>query len=145
MAAKRMAFTTAVKNRDTIEFDLDDVTYHFTPGKRSGMTLAVMDADSTEGAAAGLGKGLLDWFSDGLAEGEAERLRDRLLDPKDDFDTEDLSELANAMLGAASGRPPTSRSASSTSPGETGKSSTPEPLKEDLTLLTSPSTDSSGG
>ena len=143
--AGSLAYTTAVKNRDVITFTVDGVEYHFTPGKRAGMTLAVLDSDTTEGANAGVGKALLDWFSDGLPDEESTALRDRLRDPKDEFDGDDLGMLARNMLEAVSGRPFTSRSESSPSPAPTGKSSTPTPSSEDSTLLTLPSTDSSDG
>lgn len=104
-------FTTKERVPQVIEFDLDGEHYVFTVPKRSGLIMSVVttvgingrgstDADSV--------KDLLNWIGEGLPEDQATRLLDRLTDPNDDFDLDNINEIARFLL-AESGKRPTRR------------------------------------
>lgn len=140
-----LAFTTAVKNRELIEFSIDDVVYHFTPRKSTAMQLAIWDAPDTDTMNGEFSKALVDWFSDGLPEEEALRIRARLEDPDDDFEGTDVGNIAQGLMAQVSGRPFGSPPASAPSRPSGGKASTPTPSSEASTPSPSPSTGSAAG
>jgi len=88
MAATK-SFTTAARRvrAEPIEFDLDGVTYHFTPPKTIGVFLTAI-----EGGTAMI-EYQLNWLDAGLPRDEAAIIRDRLL------------EVVGYLLGEAVGRP----------------------------------------
>lgn len=104
-------FTTKQREKETIEFILDGETFHFTPPKRAGLIMSVvastgLDKQTTDNDSA---RDLLNWVSDGLGD-EAERILERLQDPDDDFDLEQLNEVARYLLAQSSNRPTRRRS-----------------------------------
>lgn len=100
-------FETKEKEAKVVEFELDGRTLKFTTPKRAGLIASVvnnvgldsrnLDTDST--------RDLLNWIGDGLPEEDAEWLLARLTDPEDDFDLEDINEVAKYILGQNSNRP----------------------------------------
>ena len=117
-------FTTTKKDYSPIEFEIDDEHFVFTPHKQASMILPLMDPDSDMPEAQAT-KAFFDWLGEGLPEEQLEVLIDRLKDPKDQFDTEDLAVIARGLMEEVnSQRPPTSRSGSSRSPSKTGPRST---------------------
>jgi hypothetical protein len=133
-----LAFTTAVKSHEPIEFELDGEAYHFTPPKTARITLAALKIDGDNSRAAAVGLAVIDWMSDGLPDEEAKRLELRLNNPEDDFDIPDLVKIADALMARVSGRPFGSLLDSSPSPQNDGKPLTPEPSSVASTPSTSP-------
>lgn len=118
-----LEFTTAKKRRDPLDFTLDGETYHFTPTKTAGVVLALADGDNTE-----VMKQTFDWLSHGLPDDEAQRLIDRLNDPDDDLDVDDLGTIISGLQEEIAGRPttpPAGSSASSTANGRSSKGGRP--------------------
>ncbi|MBE3130031.1 MAG: hypothetical protein IMZ54_04830 [Acidobacteria bacterium] len=140
-----LAFTTAVKNRELIVFDIDGVVYHFTPSKKVGMDLAIWDASDADSMAGEFSMALVDWFSSGLPDEEALQIRARLEDPKDEFDGTDIGRIAQGLMTEVSGRPFGSPPASATSPQSGGKPSTRTPSSTASIRSTSRSTASAVG
>lgn len=95
-----LEFTTAAKRRDPITFTLDGTEFTFQPAKTARVILGFIDDEEGAGATA-----LFDWLGTGLGEDQEKVLFDRLRDDNDDFDTNDLMEIAKDLLGAVSGRP----------------------------------------
>lgn len=107
-------FKTAERPKQVIEFDLDDEHYVFTAPKRSGLIMSVVTNVGLDGKGSTESdsvKDLLNWVSDGLPESQSERLLARLQDPEDNFDLEQLNEIARYLLGQTSNRPTRRRSA----------------------------------
>jgi hypothetical protein len=100
-------FTTTKKEAKVVDFDLDDRHLVFTVPKKSGLIASVvnnvgldarnLDTDST--------RDLLNWLGDGFSDEDGKWVLDRLSDPDDDFDLEDINEIAKYILGQASNRP----------------------------------------
>lgn len=101
-----MEFKTAKRRAEVVEFTIDGGdTYHFTPPKKAGMILPALHADDADSASFEAMRGSFDWLSDGLAEGESEKLEAKLRDPKDDFDFDNLQEIIKWLTTRVSGRP----------------------------------------
>lgn len=88
-------FKTAAKARTAIEFELDEVSYTFTPPKSAAMVMPLLDGGAGDAVVVKAG---LDWLRDGLADGQYEALVSRLKDPKDDYDLPDLEELLEWLV-----------------------------------------------
>lgn len=97
-----LEFKTAKKSRQPIEFTLDGDKYKFTPHKNAGVMLALAEGDYAE-----VMKQTFDWLSDGLPEAQNKRLIDRLKDPEDEFDENDLQEIIANLQKEVAGRPTT--------------------------------------
>jgi hypothetical protein len=94
----------------TLTFRIGDEDYSFKVPKSYGLVSAVRAAQAGAGAAEGQAEvAMFDriegWLFDSMAEGEADRLRARLLDPDDALDTEHILEVFQELVKAASDRP----------------------------------------
>jgi hypothetical protein len=92
------AFTTATKRRKPISFTVDGTEFEFTAPKQAGMILDYLESGDEIGA-------LFDWVNEGLGEDQAKVLEDRLKDPDDDFDIDELTKIAEWLVEQATGRP----------------------------------------
>lgn len=100
-------FVTQEKERKTVEFDVDDRHIVFQVPKKSGLIASVvnrvgldsrnLETDST--------RDLLNWLGEGMTEEDSKWLLERLLDADDEFDLEDINEIAKYILGQTSNRP----------------------------------------
>ena len=100
-------FETKAKEAKVVEFELDGRMLKFTTPKRAGLIASVvnsvgldsrnLDTDST--------RDLLNWLGEGLSEEDSDWLLSRLTDPDDDFDLEEINEVAKYILGQNSNRP----------------------------------------
>lgn len=100
-------FVTQEKERKTVEFDVDDRHIVFQVPKKSGLIASVvnkvgldsrnLDTDST--------RDLLNWLGEGMTEDDSAWLLGRLLDPDDEFDLDDINEIAKYILGQTTNRP----------------------------------------
>jgi len=100
-------FVTQEKERKIVEFDVDDRHIVVRVPKKSGLIASVinkvgldsrnLDTDST--------KDLLNWLGEGMTEEDSEWLLGRLVDQDDEFDLEDINEIAKYILGQTSNRP----------------------------------------
>lgn len=105
MAGKQ--FYTKEKEQKIVEFEWDDRPLRFTVPKKSGLIASVvnnvgldarsLDTDST--------RDLLNWLGEGFSEEDSQWIFDRLTNPDDTFDLEDVNEMAKYILGQASNRP----------------------------------------
>lgn len=117
-----LEFQVAKRHRDPIVFHLsDEPDYEYTwqPQKTAGIALAVADEDDTK-----VMKRTFDWLSDGLPDEQAQHLIDRLEDPEDDLDIEQLGVVIEGLQEKTTGRPTTSEAGSRASRRKTGRSST---------------------
>lgn len=114
-----LEFTTAKKRKEPIHFVLDGEAYEYTPQKSADTFLSAVDGDEM-----GIVRNNFDWLSNGLSDEQAQRLIDRLKDPEDDFDVDDLGNLVTGLQEQIAGRPTTSRAGSSGSQTKNGQSST---------------------
>jgi len=99
--------TTKQRERQSVEFTLDGETFTFTSPKRaelimSAITTVGLDKTSTDGDSV---RDLLNWLGEGLGDEQAERILGRLRDPEDDFDLDQVNEIARFLLGQSSNRP----------------------------------------
>jgi hypothetical protein len=90
--ADDLVFRTAKKRREAVEFTLDDKTYSFNPPKIARAMLPVIQGDESEA------KATLDWLKAGLSEDDYSHLISRLEDDDDDFDFEDIGNLAESLV-----------------------------------------------
>ena len=100
-------FVTQQKEQKIVEFDIDDRQIVFQVPKKSGLIASVansvglhsrnLDTDST--------RDLLNWLGEGMTEDDSKWLLARLVDPDDDYDLEDINEMAKYILGQTSNRP----------------------------------------
>lgn len=107
-------FTTKERPPKITEFDLDGEHYVFTAPKRAGLVMSVVTTVGVDGKGSTDSdsvRDLLNWVGDGLPEDQAARLLGRLQDPDDDFDLENMNEIARYLLGQSSNRPTRRRSA----------------------------------
>lgn len=132
-----LEFTTAKKRREPIKFSVDGEQYEYVPQKQAGMALALRDGNETE-----VMREMFDWLSDGLPEEQAQRLIDRLKDPADEMDIDDLGKLIGDLQDQIAGRPTTSRAGSSDSRTTNGQSSTAGRRRKASTSSTSATTGS---
>lgn len=91
-------FNTAVKRRQPIPFTVDGTGYEFQPPKHAAMVLDYLENGDEMGA-------LFDWVNEGLGEEQAGTLTERLQDPEDDFDIDELTKIAKWLVEQSSGRP----------------------------------------
>lgn len=108
------SFKTKTREKQVIEFELDGETFKFTPPKRAELIMSVvssvgLDGRSTEADSV---RDLLNWIGDGLSEEQRDRLLARLRDDEDDFDLDQVNEIARYLLGQSSNRPTRRRSGS---------------------------------
>lgn len=94
-------FKITKRSREPIEFDIegDDYTYVFTPPKTATAVLPVLDGEASEI------KATLNWLSDGLPEEQNTHLINRLKDPKDDLDLEDVGGYVERLMEIMAARP----------------------------------------
>jgi len=107
-------FKTGERPRRVIEFILDDETYTFTAPKRSGLIMSVVTSVGVDGKGSTESdsvRDLLNWLGDGLSESQSAAILARLQDPDDDFDLDNINEIARYLLGQTSNRPTRRRSA----------------------------------
>jgi hypothetical protein len=107
-------FTTKERERQVVEFVVDGETFKFTPPKRSVLIASVVSSVGLDGRATDTDsvRDLLNWIGEGLPEDQAGRFLERLTDPDDDFDLEQVNDIARFLLGQTSNRPTRRRSAS---------------------------------
>lgn len=103
-------FEVAKKRRQPLTFTLEgeDYEYTFTPPKAAVMMLPIMekqDNDAMTGIA--LTRATFDWLGAGLSEEDNERIINRLKDPKDDLDSDDLGNLVQKISEKVGSRPTT--------------------------------------
>ena len=92
--SENLVFETKKRERTPKTFHLDGEEYTFIPPKKATMVLEVVDdPDKTV-------KALFDWLGDGLGEEQEAKIIARLNDPEDDFDVDDLTKIAYALLDA---------------------------------------------
>jgi hypothetical protein len=107
-------FETKAREKQTVEFELDGEVFRFTPPKRAELIMSVvgtvgLDKASTDTDSV---RDLMNWLGEGLSEEQSARLIDRLKDPEDDFDLDQINEIARFLLGQSSNRPTRRRSGS---------------------------------
>lgn len=103
-------FTTKEKPpKPAIPFTLDGRAMEFTPPGWAPILLLSNDKPMD------VTRGYLDWLGAGMSEDDAQHLLDRLLDPEDQFDLEDITAVILGLIEEASGRPTGSLSDSSPS------------------------------
>lgn len=103
--AEHLSYSVSKRNTKPIEFDIGGEEYHFTPPKTASMVLPVIEQDDVDEMSLMSLKQQYDWLEAGLPEEEAERLKARLLDPKDDLDTSDLDKISEWIMKQVNGRP----------------------------------------
>lgn len=114
------------KRGEEIHFEIHGEHFVFQPPKQAALMLAMVEGASDKGPMASfmpIGS-MFAWLSYGLSKehegtrkksGHEEyvegcqscRLHDRLLDPEDDLDIDQVTEIINWLLGEVSGRPTT--------------------------------------
>lgn len=101
------SYTTKQRERKVIEFELDGDHYTFTSPKKSALSASTLSSIGTSRAVtdAERVRDLYNWFSEGLPEDQAMRLFDRLNDPEDDFDMDDLGNIVTDLVTEGTGRP----------------------------------------
>lgn len=109
------SYTTPVRDKSTIVFDLDGREIEFVAPKMAPVLLGLADMDVTNADAAGLASmtGLLDWLGAGMSDEDGQWIVDRLHDHDDDFDIDDAMNVANMLLEESTGRPTKPRGGSS--------------------------------
>jgi hypothetical protein len=105
-------FTTKQRERQSTEFTLDGETFTFTPPKRAALIMSAivtvgLDKPSSDGDSV---RDLLNWLGEGLGDEQADRVLGRLQDPNDDFDLDQVNEIARYLLGQSGNRPTRRRS-----------------------------------
>lgn len=105
MATEPLDFKVAKKKRKIIEFRIegDDFVYSFTTPKTAGLVLDITAEGSSEEVAST--RAMLNWLSRGLPEDQNQRLMDRLRDPDDDLDFEELGEYVEKLMEEVNGNP----------------------------------------
>lgn len=101
------SFTTGVRRTQTITFDLDGERYSFTPPKTALLTMRLISGELGGDEDLAGTRATFDWLSDGLPEEQNDRLVERLRDPKDDFDVENLATIIEWLRKKVDGRPTT--------------------------------------
>lgn len=105
-------FQTKEREKQTITFSLDGESFTFTPPKRAELIMSVvsengLDRRSTDTDSV---RDLLNWLGEGLGDEQAEKVLGRLRDPDDDFDLDQINEIARYLVGQTSNRPTRRRS-----------------------------------
>lgn len=119
-----LEFTTAKRRREPITFTLDDEEYEFIPGKQASIALAAIEPGSKEDQQLGVFRETFDWLGNGLNDDQRQHLIDRLTDPEDDLDIDQLGDIISKLQDQVAGRPTMSPAGSSASPTRNGRSST---------------------
>lgn len=117
-----LEFEVAKRRREPINFHLNDepdFEYTYIPQKIAGIALAVADNDEQRTM-----KHTFDWLSDGLPDEQAQHLVDRLEDPEDDLDVEQLGAIIEKLQEQITGRPTTPEGGSRAQRRKAGRSST---------------------
>jgi hypothetical protein len=106
------SFETKAREKQVVEFELDGETFRFTPPKRAELIMSVVSSVGLDGRATETDsvRDLMNWIGEGLSEEQAKRIFDRLTDTNDDFDLDQLNEIARYLLGQSSNRPTRRRS-----------------------------------
>lgn len=102
---EHLAYKTAKRKSGPIEFSIDGDDYVFTPPKTASMMLPVIEQDDTDDMGLMALKVQYDWIEAGLPEEQAERIKSRLKNPKDDFDSSDLENISKWIMKQINGRP----------------------------------------
>src|SRR4030065_30521 len=97
--SKPSEFTTAERRREPVTFTLAGYEYAFTPPKKAGMVLSIIDGDENEVEA------LFDWLGKGLSSDDEAKIEARLRHEDDDFDVDDLMNVVKGLLVRVCGRP----------------------------------------
>jgi hypothetical protein len=102
-----LSFKVAKRNQTPITFEIEgeDYTYSFVPPKQAVAFMPVIDGGSDNEMV--MAKAGFDWLDQGLSEEDRKRIRDRMMDPKDDLDIEAVSEIIEGLIEAEAGRPTT--------------------------------------
>lgn len=102
-----LEFTTKANRRKNpaIPFTLDGEKFSFKPPKDSLLALAFMQASNHGEESAQAVKALFDYLDAGLSEEQAERIRHRLGDPKDNLDLETLGHIMRSLITEVAQRP----------------------------------------
>lgn len=87
----------------------DDHDYVFTPPKRAVASLPIIEQIEAGEMMTQieLMRSEFNWLGAGLSDEDNARIRARLIDPDDDLDIDDLSELMKLLQGKLAGRPTT--------------------------------------
>lgn len=96
-----LEFTTAARGAEPIPFKIDGEEFTFTPPKQALMVMPYIDGDED------FLRQQVKWLWTGLTDEAEARIRERLADPEDRFDTPDLTKLIRALDQAVAGRPTT--------------------------------------
>ena len=99
-----LEFTTAKRRVQPITFTLDGREFSFTPPKSAVMVLPVLDKSAND---ADMVRATFDWLGAGLPEEDVQYLMDRLKDPEDDLDIDQIGEVIEALGEEIAGRPTT--------------------------------------
>jgi hypothetical protein len=106
------SFETKAREKQVIDFELDGVTFKFTPPKRAELIMSVVGSVGLDKAASDADSvhDLLNWLGQGLSDEQGELIWERLKDPEDDLDLDQVNEIARYLLGQSSNRPTRRRS-----------------------------------
>ena len=108
-------FQTATRRERVIEFMVDADVFHFNPPKRIALVLDSIglrdgsDPDNVDPRLAPV-KSMFDWLGQGLPQEESDRLIERMRDPEDDLDIDDVAEIVKWLMEQVAGRPTSSSS-----------------------------------
>lgn len=113
-----LVFTSQVKRSriKAISFTIDGEAFSFKPPKTAALVLPILsinfdDLEDPKNLTAI--KERYDWLSAGLSDEQAARVEEKLRDPKDDFDLDDLNAVIDGLVTAAAARRPTPASSGS--------------------------------
>jgi hypothetical protein len=124
-------FTTAAKEKiadehgevpGRIEFKVDDVTCYADPPKpgQMAMVIAMTARHMPESEQVA---GVVEFFNSVLVDSSRNHLIGRLMDPKDDFEAQEVMDIIQMMMEEWGARPTGSRSGSAGSRSGTGRKS----------------------
>jgi len=107
-------FQTATRRNRVIEFMIDADEFHFKPPKR--ISLVLDSIGMTDGSDEDIDprlapvKSMFDWLGQGLPDEESDRLIQRMRDPHDDLDIDDVADIVKWLMEQVAGRPTSSSS-----------------------------------
>lgn len=99
------SYKTEHVEREVIQFELDGVTFEFTPPKSSKLVMGMVQADNADEAGFYATRDMFNWLGLGLSDEQGQLLLDRLNDPEDDLDLDVLGEIVKDLVAEASNRP----------------------------------------